>query len=132
MKVPVQYDDVAFMEEVHHLLREARRWCRRRAWRRNVVLRSTRLSVTLRAVEKALAPAFSRRMKDPATRTWSFFAKTPTGERLVAVVGGGPTKTLDDLRSPIRVDIVAADFFDLDLLCRLTHAPHPAVKAASI
>lgn len=128
MNTPLQ-DDAEFLEEAHELLREAQRYCRRRTWRRNVLLRSTRVALTLHAIEKSLDGSFARRIKDPSTRTWSVYARTTDGEQLVAVVGGGPTKTLEDLRAPVRIEIIAADFFDLELLARLTGASAPAVAA---
>lgn len=112
----------AELDDAKRIIREGGRSCRRRKWRRNVLLRSTRIALTLKAIERVLGERFAHRLKNER-RQWEVFARdTEGGVSLVAVVGGGTTRTLEDLRSPIRIEIVAPALIDLEALRTATRA----------
>lgn len=115
-------DDDEFLVEVNRLFREARRWVKRRDWRRASTLRGVRTALTLRALERSVIPNFSHRTRE-ATGSWLVYGRDETGEIvLVAKVGATPKRTLEDLRAPVPVDVLVPSLVDVERLAALTGA----------
>lgn len=95
-----------------------------------MVLRSARVSLVLRSVERAIGSRYLRREKG-ADRRWSVYARGDGGaEVLVALVGGGATRRLEDVQAPVQVEIIEASLVDLDGLRRATNREPPGSEEA--
>lgn len=120
-------DEVVVAQELamlRRVVRVAERFCRRKVWRRAVLLRSTRMAVVLRSVERAIGSGYVRREKG-SDRRWSVFARGDGDtEVLVALVGGGDTRRLEEVRAPVKVEIVAPSLIDVEGLRRATGVEH--------
>lgn len=112
----------AELDDAKRVIRAGGRFCKRRAWRRSVLLRSTRIALTLKAIERVLGERFAHRLKNDR-RQWEVFAHdTEGGVSLVAVVGGGTTRTLEELRAPVHIEVVEPTLIDVDALRSATRA----------
>lgn len=110
-------------------IRVAERLCRRRVWRRAVQHRATKIAVVLAYVERALGDRYSRRQKTD-DRRWAIFGRdTHDSEVLVAMVGGGSTRRLEEVRMPIPVEILQPRLIDLAELRRATRAPETKMES---
>lgn len=103
------------LRDLHVLAREIRRADNQRRWRRGTQQRATRLGAVLRAVERVLGDRYVWRLREAGS--WKVFGRNGDGGVvLVAIIGGGPRRTLDDLRAPVAVTVVEPSLIDVDRL----------------
>lgn len=103
-------------------VRAAERFCRQKVWRRATRLRAARLALVLAAVERAMGHRYTRRERAEG-RSWTIFGRDDGDvEVLVAVVGGGNTRRLEEVRAPIPIEIIVPTLIDLDKLRRAARA----------
>ncbi|MBX3203598.1 MAG: hypothetical protein KF764_00955 [Labilithrix sp.] len=82
----------------------------------------------LRAIERTLGDNFVRREKRE-DRRWAVFGRSGKGDDvLVALVGGGSTRRLEDVRAPVPVEILEPSFINLDAFRRAVGADLPNVQ----
>jgi len=105
------------LENGWKVLRVARKYVNTRDWRRAVQLRTTRIAVVLRAVERVLGDRYIWRVREAGA--WRIFARNNSGEVVhVATVGGGPRRTLEDIRAPVPVEVIEPTVLDVERLKR--------------
>ena len=108
--------EVASPAELRDVVKLGKKYCNRRNWRRAVLLRQTRIALTLRAIEHLLGSRLAGRKKT-ADRKWAVSAFDGDGILVLAVlVGGGETRTVEQLRAPIRVEVIAPHVLDAAVL----------------
>jgi len=101
------------LRDAHVLARELLRFHNRSTWRRAAQLRASRIATVVRQVERAVGDSYVARLKQ-RDGSWHVHATSHTGELvLVAIVGGGPRHTLDDLRAPVRIEVVEPSLIDV-------------------
>lgn len=118
MLEPLLFDELVLAEvgEIKRLIRASRRLKNKQQWRRAISLRSTRYAICLRAIEEVLGDRYAGRTKEEDGR-WAIRAKDANGaDVVVAYVGGGPTRRLEEVRAPLLVDIVHAELIDVTRL----------------
>jgi hypothetical protein len=111
-------DDVqaAQLADLRRCIRLARKYNNKRRWRRAIMLRTTSISLCLRAFKRVLAGEYTGRIKHEDGR-WAILAHDGRGAAvIVAYVGGGSTRGLDDVRAPISIAITRPELVDIEAL----------------
>lgn len=120
--LPPEQVHIPTLSDMRRLIRAAEKYRRKKEWRRATVLRQTRVSLCLRAFERVLGAKYAGRKKG-ADRRWGIFARSESGEVVVvAYVGGGPTKRLEEVRAPIPIEVLDPFLVDVDALRAATRA----------
>lgn len=115
--LPTNEDQIAQdLKAIKRLIREARKYNNKRRWARAVMLRSTRIGLVLHAFQRVLGDNYKGREKMPDGR-WAIFVYAVGYPALcVALVGGGSTKTLEEVQAPVPVEVLRPDLIDMDRL----------------
>lgn len=112
----------AQLADLRRCIRLARKYNNKRRWRRAIMLRTTSISLCLRAFERVLAGEYTGRLKQEDGR-WAILAHDGRGAAvIVAYVGGGGTKLLEEVRAPISIEITRPELVDIDALRTATGA----------
>lgn len=110
------------LADIRGFIRLARKYNNKRRWRRAVMLRTTSISLCLRAFERVLAGNYTGRMKQEDGR-WAILAHDGRGAAvIVAYVGGGATRRLEDFRAPISIEVTRPELVDIAALRHATGA----------
>lgn len=102
------------LADIKRLIRATRKLNNKRRWARAVMLRSSRVSLVLRAFERVLGDNYKSREKMPDGR-WAIYVYAMGYPAVcVALVGGGSTKTLEEVQALVPVEVLRPDLIDMD------------------
>jgi hypothetical protein len=105
-------DDETLLRTVGEFVQQTRRM----VWRRDMQIRTSAFSATIRTIEKAMGHRFVRRERQPE-RCWLFYGKNDEGQPgPVLRLHGGSPRTLKDLGRPFEIELFNAALIDLDYL----------------